>query len=81
MKRKVSTIMEEALFRQVKLEAARQGRPLSAILEEALARYFEQRTARGEPQHRSVADTWGAMAVPSDVLRAIMEDDDADFDA
>ena len=81
MKRKVSTIMEEALFRQVKLEAARQRRPLSAILEEALTRYFDPRVARGEPQHRSVADTWGAMAASPDLVRAIMEDEDEYFES
>ena len=77
MKRKVSTVMEDSLFRRVKLEAARQDRTLSAILEEALTRYFDNSQAQRSP-YRSVADTWGAMAVPSDVIRDIMEDDDDD---
>ena len=69
--------MDDGLFRRVKLAAARQDRPLSAILEEALERYFDNSHTQA-PAYRSVADTWGAMAVPSDVVRDIMENDDDD---
>jgi hypothetical protein len=78
MRRKVSTIMDESLFRRAKLEAARQGRPMSALLEEALERYFSGPKG-AEPTHLSVAESWGAMALPADVVREIMEEDDDDF--
>jgi hypothetical protein len=81
MRRKVSTIMEDGLFRRAKLEAARQGRPLSALLEEALTRYLDESVPRRSPQYRSVAETWGAMAAPPDVVRAIMEDEDEYFES
>jgi hypothetical protein len=81
MRRKVSTIMEESVFRRAKLEAARQGRPLSAILEEALVSYFEGPRAGRAPEYRSVAETWGAMAAPAALVREILEDEDEYFES
>jgi hypothetical protein len=78
MRRKVSTIMEESLFRRAKLEAARQGRPLAAILEEALQRYFDSPPSR-PPGYRSVDEMWGAMALPPEVVRQIMEEEDDEY--
>lgn len=76
MKRKVSTIMEESLFRRVKLEAARQGRPLAAILEEALRRYFSGEGTAAAPKTSLVDASWGAFSLPPDLIREIMEDED-----
>ncbi len=78
MKRKVSTIMEESLFRRAKLEAARQGRPLAAVLEEAIQRYLDSPPAR-PPGYRSVDETWGALEVPAEVLRQIMEEEEDEY--
>jgi hypothetical protein len=78
VKKKVSTVMEESLFRRAKIEAARQGRPMSVILEDALERYFASPKAV-ERTHMTVAESWGAMAVPPEVLREIMESDEDDF--
>jgi len=74
----VSTVMEVSLFHRAKLEAARQGRPLAAILEDALRRYFADPKS-AEAAHLSVAESWGAMALPAEVVRDIMEEDDDDF--
>jgi hypothetical protein len=76
MKRKVSTVMEESLFRRAKLEAARQGRPLAAILEEALTRYFSLDGPRTAVRGSLVDASWGVLSLPPDVVREIMEDDD-----
>jgi hypothetical protein len=78
MKRKVSTIMDEALFRRAKLEAARQGRPLSALLDEALGAYLSAATGRRPPGGSLVEASWGVFTMPPDVVRLIMEDDDED---
>jgi hypothetical protein len=78
MKRKVSTVMEESLFRRAKLEAARQGRTLAAILEEALRRYFEQ-SPTGPPGYKSVDETWGVMSLPAEVVRQIMEEEEDEY--
>jgi hypothetical protein len=78
MRKKVSTIMEASLFHRAKLEAVRQGRPMSAILEDALERYFSSAKAV-QRTHMTVAESWGAMALPPEVLREIMESDEDDF--
>lgn len=73
--------MEESLFRRAKVEAARQGRPMSALLEEALERYFSDPSVGPVSQYRSVAETWGAMQAPAGIIREIMEDDDEYFES
>jgi hypothetical protein len=78
MRRKVSTIMDASLFQRAKLEAAHRGKPLSAIIQEALNRYLAGPAAAGQ-RHMTVAESWGAMAVPPEVFREIMESDEDDF--
>jgi hypothetical protein len=78
MRRKVSTIMEESVFRRAKLEAARQGRPLAAILEEALRRYFDQPSTR-PPGYKTVDECWGILSLPAEVVRQIMEEEDDEY--
>jgi hypothetical protein len=80
MRRKVSTIIDEALFLRAKVEAARQGRPWSALLEEALRRYFQEPQG-GADSRLTVASTWGAVAVSPQVLRRLMEDEDGWLDS
>ncbi len=71
--------MEESLFRRAKLEAARQGRPLAAILEEALERYFDLPPSR-LPGYRSVDEMWAALpAIPAEVVRRVMEEEDDEY--
>ncbi len=76
MRRKVSTIMEESLFRRAKLEAARQGRPLAAIVEDALRRYFAGEGPDLAPKVSLVEASWGVLPISPDLMRQIMEDDD-----
>lgn len=45
-RKKVSTILDEHLFRRAKLEAARQGKQLSTILGDALDRYLSEAGTR-----------------------------------
>jgi hypothetical protein len=80
MRRKVSTVMEESLFQRAKLEAARQGRPFAAILDDALDGYLSSATGTTPRRGSSVEATWGAMAAPPDLVRAIMEDEDGWLD-
>ena len=81
MRRKVSTIMEDSLFRRAKLEAARQGRTLSAILEDALNVYLTATTGQRPASGSLVEASWGAFAAPPEIVRAVMEDEDDWFDA
>lgn len=70
--------MDAALFHRAKVEAARQGKPLAAVIEEALQRYFAGPSVQ-ETMHLTVDETWGAFKLPPGVLREIMESDDDDF--
>jgi hypothetical protein len=57
-RRKISTVMDEHLFRRAKLESIRRRKQLSEILGEALERYLAN---SGSPAATTgaVADTWG----------------------
>lgn len=70
--------MEESVFRRAKLEAARQGRPLASVIEDALAQYIDQPAAR-PPGYRSVDEAWGAMYAPAELVRQIMEEEDDEY--
>jgi hypothetical protein len=73
--------MDEALFRRAKLEAVRQGRTLTQILGEALARYLDEGPNRGLRTHRTVGESWGALAAPPELVRQILEEEDGPLDA
>ena len=72
MRRKVGTVLEEALFRRARLESARQGRAISAILAEALEDYLE-RKGRHETSG-VVADTWSVLSLDSTKVKHILGD-------
>lgn len=68
--------MEESLFRRAKLEAARKGRTFSAVLENALERYFDGELSGSKPKTGLVDASWGVLPLPPEVVREIMEDED-----
>jgi len=68
--------MDESLFRRAKLAAAGEGRPLSAVLEDALQRYLDGPRDASTDRSLSVGETWGAFALPSATVQQIMEEDD-----
>jgi hypothetical protein len=80
MRRKVSTIIDESLFLRAKVEAAHQGRPWSALLEEALLQYLQKPGASADARP-TVASAWGAVVVSPEVLRRVMDDEDGWLDA
>jgi hypothetical protein len=79
-RKKVSTIMEATLFHRAKLEAARQRKPLSTILEEALTAYLSSPMAVPGGGGSRVEASWGVIDLPSDVVREIMEEEDGWLD-
>ena len=79
MNRKVSTVLDESLFRRAKLESARQGRPLSDIFEAALEQYLGGQ--RPENGHSAVADSWGALPLDAASVRKLLEEEDDWLDA
>lgn len=80
MKQKFSTLLDPALFRQLKLEAVVRGKQINELVAEALRLYLEQ-------QHRSqstgsvVASSWGALAADPRTVAKIMEEEDGILDA
>jgi hypothetical protein len=73
-RRKVSTLLDDALYRRAKLEAVRQGKQVSEILGEALAAYLAERGGRSGAG--VVAETWGSIRVDAPSVKQVMEEDD-----
>jgi hypothetical protein len=59
-RRKVSTLLDEHLFRRAKLESVRQHKQVSEILGEALERYLAETGSRLATTG-VVAETWGIL--------------------
>lgn len=74
MKQKVGTVLDQRLLRQAKTAAARRGRPLSAVIEEALRAWLERET-QTMPTPSLVAQTAGNMAIDPTVLATILAED------
>lgn len=80
MRRKVSTLLEEALFRRAKLEAVRQGKQISEIVGEALELYLtEKKSPHG--MGGVVAASWGVLSLDKEQVKRLLEEEEALFDA
>jgi len=79
-RRKVSTLLDEHLFRRAKLESVRQGRQVSEILGEALERYLGERGSR-RATTSVVADTWGVLKLDRRKIDRLLVDEGGLFDA
>jgi hypothetical protein len=73
-RRKVSILLDDALYRRATLEAVRQGRLVSELLADALAVYLAEREAHSSAG--VVAKTWGSIRVDVTSVRQILEEDD-----
>jgi hypothetical protein len=79
-RRKVSTLLDEHLFRRAKLESVRRQRQLSDILGEALERYLAE-TASRAPASTVAAETWGVLALDAPKVRRLVDDEEGLLDA
>ena len=74
MRRKVSTLIDDALLKRAKVEALRQEKQISEIFGEALQSYLGEAAS-----HRSgstvASETWGILPVSRATLRRALEDD------
>ena len=75
MRKKVSTLLDEALYRRAKLEAAMRGKQISEIVCEALEKYLAEESVPGRGLG-VVADTWGSVSLPLRELKEIMAEED-----
>ena len=74
MRKKVSTLLDEGLYRRAKLEAALRGKQVSEILGEALEKYLDEHAGRGQSLG-VVEDTWGSIRLASEELDEIMAEE------
>ncbi|MGH9255228.1 MAG: hypothetical protein ACRD3C_11745 [Vicinamibacterales bacterium] len=75
MARKISTVVDEHLFRRVKLEAVRQGRPIRDVVGDALEQYLGGERDRRET-NGVVARSWGALKIGRRQLGRVMAESD-----
>jgi hypothetical protein len=80
MRRKVSTILDEALYRRTKMASARDGKKISELMAEALEAYLRLQ-AGGAPPSGVVAATWGALPLDRRRVRRILGQEDELLDA
>jgi hypothetical protein len=73
MKTKIGTILDDGLLRQARAVAAREGKRLNAVLEEALGAYLQRKA--GASRTGVVARTAGALRLsPRQVERILREE-------
>jgi hypothetical protein len=79
-RRKVSTLLDEHLFRRAKLESVRRRKQVSEILGEALERYL---TETGSPAVTTgvAAETWAVLKLDRRKVSRLMADEDSLLDA
>ncbi len=78
-RRKMSTILDEHLFRRAKLESVRQRKPLSEILGEAIERYL---TDAGSARATGgvVAGSWAVLKVDRRTVDRLIGDEEGLLD-
>jgi hypothetical protein len=79
MRRKVSTLLEENLYRRAKVESSRQGKQLSEIIGEALDSYLNRKNASAGSLN-VVAESWAVLKMPPSRVKKILNEEDGLFD-
>ena len=80
MRQKVSTLLDDSLYRRLRIQAVRQGKQISEVLGEALEKYLLE---KGEPRigGDAVAETWGLLKLDRARVKRILEDESGLLDA
>ncbi|MBI3000332.1 MAG: hypothetical protein HYY46_18050 [Deltaproteobacteria bacterium] len=76
MKQKIGTLIEEDIMKLAKRRAVAEGRPLSDVIQEALAQYLQKEAA--SPKERKMAYHLFCerpMKIPPEQLRHVLEED------
>lgn len=75
MARKISTVVDDHLFRRVKLEAVRQGRQIRDVVGDALEQYLTGGRERRDTDG-IVAQSWGALKLDRRAVDRILAESD-----
>lgn len=78
-RKKISTVLDEHLFRRAKLESVRQHKQVSEILGEALERYLG--TPGSHLTTGVAADSWGVLRVDRRTVARLLSDEEGLLDA
>jgi hypothetical protein len=73
MRKKISTVLDETLFRRTRLESARRGKQISEIVSEALEEYLGK--SHQTPGPGFVAESYGIFKISGRKLQRVMEED------
>ncbi len=79
MRQKISTLIEPALYRRVKVEAARTNKQISEIVGEALEQYLGE-GGRGLHGASVVGESWGALRVSGAEVKRVLEEEEGLLD-
>jgi hypothetical protein len=75
MKKKIGTVIDDALLAGAKQRAALERRPLAGVIEDALNGYLETAPGRGEAPRALAKFTAQAGLLPPDEIDEILEED------
>ena len=76
MKKKIGTLIEDKTMRLAKRRAAEEGRPLSDVIQDALAQYLSKQAATAEEREKAFRIFCERpMKIPTDQLRYVLEED------
>jgi hypothetical protein len=80
VRRKVSTVLDDRLFRRAKLESVRQGKPISHILGEALQSYLDREGGR-HVTAGVVAETWAVLDLDRRRVKRLLAEEEGVLEA
>ena len=80
MRKKVSTLLEDNLYRRVKVHSSRQGKQISEIIGEALELYLNDE-ARSGSSLNVVHESWAVLEAPASLVKKILREEDGLFDS
>ena len=75
MKIKIGTQIEEQVYQNLKVAAAREKRPVSEIIQEAVSTYLQQARSRGKKSGLARLLESPPMKISDDQFREVMEAD------
>jgi hypothetical protein len=72
VRQKISTLVDPALYRRVRLESVRRNKQISEIVGEALQMYLAGNRLASTGV---VAESWGAVPLPKEEVQQILRDE------